>query len=219
MNFKEFQGKIAATSTTLVAVSKTHSPEIIKQIYDQDQRDFGENKVQELVSKSEVLPGDIRWHMIGHLQTNKVKYITPFVHLIHSLDRISLAREINKQAIKSDRIIPTLLQLKVASEESKYGLDPHQIEDFMDEYNRMNFQNIRISGVMGMATFTDEMDLIRTEFEQIERLFEKVKDNYFKEDSEFTIRSYGMSSDYEIAIRTGSNMVRVGSLIFGDRNY
>ena len=219
MTFKEFQSKITITGTTLVAVSKTHPPEKIKEIYNQGQRDFGENKVQEMLSKSEVLPDDIRWHMIGHLQTNKVKSIAPFVYLIHSLDRISLAKEINKQALKSGRVIPALLQIKIASEDSKFGIDPRQLSGFMDDFNRMNFPNIRITGVMGMATFTDDMAQVRSEFELLEGLFVELRDRYFSGDPAFAIKSYGMSSDYEMAIQTGSNMVRVGSLIFGNRYY
>lgn len=218
MNFKEFQAKSAVTNATLVAVSKTHPTEKIMEIYDQGQREFGENKVQEMLMKENVLPDDIHWHMIGHLQTNKVKYIARFVHLIHSLDRISLAREINKQGKQVDRVIPALLQVKIASEESKFGLEPDQIDEFMDDYLGRNFTNVRISGVMGMATFTDDEDIIRHEFSHLEQLFSEVKAKYFKDDPGFVTKSYGMSADYEIALETGSNMIRVGSLIFGDRN-
>lgn len=219
MDFKIFQEKIEATDTTLVAVSKTHGPQRIQNIYDLGQRDFGENKVQEMLEKKKVLPDDIRWHMIGHLQSNKVKYIVPFIHLIHSLDRISLAKEINRQARIAERDVSVLLQIKIAKEDSKFGINPNDIEQFMQSYLNKNYNNIRIRGVMGMATFTDDETQIRKEFELLERIFAQLKNQYFPTDESFRIKSYGMSDDHELAIETGSNMVRVGSLIFGQRNY
>ncbi len=219
MDFKIFQEKIEATDTTLVAVSKTHGPQRIQNIYDLGQRDFGENKVQEMLEKKNVLPDDIRWHMIGHLQSNKVKYIVPFIHLIHSLDRISLAKEINRQARIAEREVSVLLQIKIAKEDSKFGINPNDIEQFMQSYLNKNYNNIRIRGVMGMATFTDDETQIRKEFELLERIFAQLKNQYFPTDESFRIKSYGMSDDHELAIETGSNMVRVGSLIFGQRNY
>lgn len=219
MDFKIFREKIEATGTSLVAVSKTHGPQRIQDIYDLGQRDFGENKVQELMEKVEVLPKDIRWHMIGHLQSNKVKYIVPFVHLIHSLDRISLAKEINRQARMAEREVSVLLQIKIAEEDSKFGLDPTNIDQFMQTYLNKNYNHIRIKGVMGMATFTDDETRIRKEFELLERTFAHLKNQYFPADDGFRIKSYGMSDDHELAIETGSNMVRVGSLIFGQRDY
>lgn len=219
MDFKIFQEKIEATDTTLVAVSKTHGPQRIQNIYDLGQRDFGENKVQEMLEKKKVLPDDIRWHMIGHLQSNKVKYIVPFIHLIHSLDRISLAKEINRQARIAERDVSVLLQIKIAKEDSKFGINPNDIEQFMQSYLNKNYNNIRIRGVMGMATFTDDETQIRKEFELLERIFAQLKNQYFPADESFRIKSYGMSDDHELAIETGSNMVRVGSLIFGQRNY
>ncbi len=219
MDFKIFQEKIEATDTTLVAVSKTHGPQRIQNIYDLGQRDFGENKVQEMLEKKKVLPDDIRWHMIGHLQSNKVKYIVPFIHLIHSLDRISLAKEINRQARIAEREVSVLLQIKIAKEDSKFGINPNDIEQFMQSYLNKNYNNIRIRGVMGMATFTDDETQIRKEFELLERIFAQLKNQYFPTDESFRIKSYGMSDDHELAIETGSNMVRVGSLIFGQRNY
>lgn len=219
MNFIQIKEQITASGATLVAVSKTHPAEKIQQIYEQEHRDFGENKVQELMDKVGVLPDDIRWHMIGHLQSNKVKYLAPFVHLIHSLDRLSLAKEINKEGRKADRVIPTLLQVKIAKEDSKFGLDTDKIDDFMEKFQKRGYDHIRISGVMGMATFTDDEDVIRNEFGKLEAIFSHLKKTYYSDDPDFSIKSYGMSADYEIALETGSNMVRVGSLIFGERNY
>lgn len=219
MIFQEIKERISDSGATLVAVSKTHSPEEIRKIYDLGQRHFGENKVQELMDKIDDLPDDIKWHMIGHLQSNKVKYIAPFIHLIHSLDRISLAKEINKEGRKSERIIPTLLQIKIAKEDSKFGLDIDKIDAFMEKYLERKYEFIRISGVMGMATFTEDQGVIKKEFENLESVFSHLKEKYFVNDPEFIIKSYGMSSDYVIALETGSNMVRIGSLIFGERNY
>lgn len=219
MIFQEIKERISDSGATLVAVSKTHSPEEIRKIYDLGQRHFGENKVQELMDKIDDLPDDIKWHMIGHLQSNKVKYIAPFIHLIHSLDRISLAKEINKEGRKSERIIPTLLQIKIANEDSKFGLDIDKIDAFMEKYLERKYEFIRISGVMGMATFTEDQGVIKKEFENLESVFSHLKEKYFVNDPEFIIKSYGMSSDYVIALETGSNMVRIGSLIFGERNY
>lgn len=219
MIFQEIKERISDSGATLVAVSKTHSPEEIRKIYDLGQRHFGENKVQELMDKIDDLPDDIKWHMIGHLQSNKVKYIAPFIHLIHSLDRISLAKEINKEGRKSERIIPTLLQIKIAKEDSKFGLDIDKIDAFMEKYLERKYEFIRISGVMGMATFTEDQGVIKKEFENLESVFSNLKEKYFVNDPEFIIKSYGMSSDYVIALETGSNMVRIGSLIFGERNY
>lgn len=219
MDFKDFQDEIANSGATLVAVSKTHAPDKVRAIYDQGQRDFGENKVQELMEKVDELPSDIRWHMIGHLQSNKVKYIAPFVHLIHSLDRISLAKEINKQGRQAERAIQVLLQIKIAREDSKFGLSPDAIEEFMTQFRNRDYQYIKIVGVMGMATFTDDEQLIKSEFEELEQVFATLKENYFAQDPDFAIKSYGMSADYKLALETGSNMVRVGSLIFGDRMY
>lgn len=219
MNFAQIKEQITSSGATLVAVSKTHPAEKIQEIYEKGHRDFGENKVQELMDKVGDLPDDIRWHMIGHLQSNKVKFLAPFVQLIHSLDRISLAKEINKEGKKADRVIPTLLQAKIAEEDSKFGIDPDKIDDFMDKFQKKGYDHIRISGVMGMATFTDDEAVIRKEFEKLEKIFTHLKQTYYSDDPEFSIKSYGMSSDYEIALDTGSNMVRVGSLIFGERNY
>ncbi len=217
MDLKELQSELSDKNAVLVAVSKTHPPAKILSIYEQGHRDFGENKVQELIDKIDDLPDDIRWHMIGHLQSNKVKYIAPFIHLIHSLDRISLAKEINKHGKRNDRVIPVLLQIKIAREDSKFGLAPEAIDEFMEKFQSRDYQYVKIKGVMGMATFTEKEEMIRSEFETLEVVFKKLKQNYFAEDEDFSIKSYGMSADYKIALETGSNMIRIGSLIFGER--
>jgi pyridoxal phosphate enzyme (YggS family) len=190
----------------LIAVSKTHPPELIREAYDAGQRIFGENKVQEMVSKYEALPKDIQWHLIGHLQTNKVKYIAPWVSLIHSVDSAKLAEEIDKQGKKVGRVIPCLLQVYIAKEETKFGFDPHELTDFI---KTQKFSNIDIQGLMGMASLTDNTDQIRSEFRQLHDLFVKIGN--MKE------LSMGMSSDYKIAMEEGSTMVRLGTAIFGGR--
>lgn len=219
MNFNELLQEITDVNAELIAVSKTHSPLRIQDIYHQGQRAFGENKVQELMDKVDDLPQDIQWHMIGHLQSNKVKFIAPFIHLIHSLDRISLAKEINKEGKKANRVIPCLLQIKIASEKSKFGIAPEEIDTFITKFNSNNYDHIRINGVMGMATFTSDEDIIRKEFGELEKHFKYLKEKYFINDKNFSTKSYGMSSDYKTALSCGSNMVRIGSLIFGQRNY
>jgi len=197
----------------LIAVSKTRTIQEIKQAYNSGQLKFGENRVQEIVDKQSKLPDDIEWHMIGHLQKNKVKYIAGFIKLIHSLDRISLAKEIDKQAKKEDRIIDCLIQIKISKEDSKFGL---KIEDFTDFYKNMeSFKNINIIGLMGMATFTSDIKVIGEEFKMIKRIY----DNVASIDPKFRVLSIGMSDDYNIAIENGSTMIRVGSKIFGKRNY
>ena len=197
----------------LIAVSKTRTIQEIKQAYNSGQLKFGENRVQEIVDKQSKLPDDIEWHMIGHLQKNKVKYIAGFIKLIHSLDRISLAREIDRQAKKEDRIIDCLIQIKISKEDSKFGL---KIEDFTDFYTNMEtFKNLNVIGLMGMATFTTDIELIDEEFKMIKRIYDNVASN----DSKFRVLSIGMSDDYNIAIENGSTMIRVGSKIFGKRNY
>lgn len=198
----------------LVAVSKTRSIAEIKGMYDEGQRIFGENRVQELMEKYDKLPGDIAWHLIGHLQSNKVKYIAPFVAMIHSVDSLSLLQEINKQAQKNNKVIPVLLQFHIADEESKFGLDEIEADKLIasDEYKMM--QNIQIAGVMGMATFTDNEMQIRNEFKHLSTIFNNLKNKYFSTDESFREISMGMSGDYEIALEEGSTLVRVGSLIF-----
>ena len=197
----------------LIAVSKTRTIQEIKEAYNFGQLKFGENRVQEIVDKQSKLPDDIEWHMIGHLQKNKVKYIAGFIKLIHSLDRISLAKEIDRQAKKEDRIIDCLIQIKISKEDSKFGL---KIEDFTDFYKNMEtFKNINVIGLMGMATFTSDIEVIGEEFKMIKRIY----DNVASIDPKFRVLSIGMSDDYNIAIENGSTMIRVGSKIFGKRNY
>jgi pyridoxal phosphate enzyme (YggS family) len=207
---EELNGK-----ATLVAVSKTKPVEDIQALYDLGQRDFGENYVQELVEKYGQLPKDIRWHFIGHLQSNKVKYIAPFVHLIHGVDSFSLLKEINKQALKNNRIINCLLQVYIAKEETKFGLDEQELNELMNILPINGLTGIRINGLMGMASFSDNMDLVRSEFSYLKTLFETFNIRH----STFNILSMGMSADYKIALQEGSNMVRIGSLLFGERNY
>lgn len=197
----------------LVAVSKTRTVQEIQEAYNSGQLKFGENRVQEIVDKQSKLPNNIEWHMIGHLQKNKVKYIAKFINLIHSVDRISLAEEIDKHAKKENREIDCLIQLKISKEESKFGL---QIEDFKNFYESLkNYKNLNIIGLMGMASFTDDNELIDKEFKKIKTIY----DHMVLIDSGFKVLSIGMSDDYNIALKNGSNMIRVGSKIFGKRNY
>jgi PLP dependent protein len=203
---------------TLVAVSKTKPVEDIRELYDLGQRDFGENYVQELVDKQPVLPAGIRWHFIGHLQSNKVKYIVPFVHLIHGVDSLKLLEEINKQSKKINRITPVLLQVHIAREETKFGLDEKELEEILkyrSDPPSDHLPNIKISGLMGMASFTDDMNKVRAEFKYLKSLFDK----FNTPASALNTLSMGMSSDYKMAMEEGSNMVRIGSLLFGARNY
>jgi hypothetical protein len=195
----------------LVAVSKTKPAEDIKELYDLGQRDFGENYVQELVDKQAQLPSDIRWHFIGHLQSNKVKYISPFVHLIHGVDSLRLLKEIDRQASRSDRVISCLLQVFIAREETKFGLDEQELADIMNVHREL--KNVQVTGLMGMASFTEDPEKIRSEFHMLRSLF----DRYFGAAAAPAILSMGMSGDYKIAMQEGSNMVRIGSLLFGKR--
>ena len=202
---------------TLVAVSKTKPVKDLQEAYDAGQRVFGENKVQELVDKAEVLPKDIEWHMIGHLQTNKVKYIAPFVSLIHSVDSLKLLKEINKQGKNNDRVINCLLQFHIANEETKFGLDFEEAQELLSSDEFIHMDHVSIVGVMGMATFTKNEEQLRDEFRSLENYFHVLKSHYFKFNDAFKHISMGMSGDYQIAIEEGSNMVRVGSSIFGGR--
>jgi pyridoxal phosphate enzyme (YggS family) len=198
---------------TLIAVSKTKPNEQILEAYNAGQRDFGENRVQEIVPKHEALPKDIHWHLIGHLQTNKVKYIAPFVHLIHSVDSESLLEEINKQAKKCDRIIPVLLQIFIAQEETKFGFSFEEAEKIISENPESKYPNVKIEGLMGMATNTENREQIRNEFQSLRNFRNQLEIGNRK----LKILSTGMSSDYKIAIEEGSTMIRVGSSIFGER--
>jgi pyridoxal phosphate enzyme (YggS family) len=217
MNTKNFQ-KVSETclknNAQLVAVSKTRTVNEIKQMYDAGQRVFGENRVQELLEKYEQLPNNVNWHLIGHLQSNKVKYIAPFIALIHSVDSLGLLNEINTQAAKNDRIIECLLQFYIAKESTKYGLDYSEALDLLNSSEYQQMQNIKIVGVMGMATFTDNENQVRSEFKALKNIFDQLKTTFFTNNSDFKEISMGMSGDYELAIAEGSTMVRVGSFIF-----
>ncbi len=202
----------------LVAVSKTKPEELLMEAYNIGQRAFGENKVQELSRKYEALPKDIEWHFIGHMQTNKVKFIAPFVHLIHGIDSFKLLKTINSEAKKVNRIIPCLLQFHIAEEESKFGFSLNEAEEILNSEVFKTLENIRISGVMGMATYTDNEVQIRKEFACLKTYFDKLKTTFFADNPEFKELSMGMSGDYRIAIEEGSTMVRIGSTIFGERN-
>jgi pyridoxal phosphate enzyme (YggS family) len=204
-------------NVTLVAVSKTKTAKDILDIYAQGQRIFGENKVQELCDKYEQLPKNIEWHLIGHLQTNKVKYIAPFVSMIHAVDSLKLLTEINKQAKKNNRTIDCLLQFHIAQEETKFGMNQQEAEELLQSSEFKALKNIQICGVMGMASFTEDETQIKTEFQSLQTIFDTLKKEYFQKQSSFAVRSMGMSSDFKIAIEEGSTMIRVGSLIFGGR--
>jgi hypothetical protein len=199
----------------LIVVSKYRTRAEIEEVYQTGQRIFAENRVQNLVERRGELPEDIEWHLIGQLQTNKVKYIASFVAMIHSLDSIKLAEEIQKQAIKHNRIIPCLIQLHIAQEESKSGLHPDELDTFLKDPIWSSLNRVQISGVMSMATLTDDQDLIRSEFRKTREIFETLKKLYFKDNPHFKQISMGMSSDYQIAAEEGSSMVRIGSLVFG----
>lgn len=204
---------------TLVAVSKTKPVEDLQEAYNAGQRIFGENKVQELTDKYELLPKDIEWHFIGHLQSNKVKYMAPFVSMIHAVDSFKLLKEIDKQAQKNNRVISCLLQFHIADESSKFGLSLDEAQNLLSSNEFIELQNISIVGVMGMATFTDDTEQIRDEFRTLENYFHVIKSHFFKYNDAFKEISMGMSGDYQIAMEEGSTMIRLGSSIFGDRNY
>lgn len=203
----------------LVAVSKFHPASMIEDAYAGGQRIFGENHVQELRQKYEVLPQDIEWHFIGHLQTNKVKYIAPYVQLIHAVDSHKLLTEINRQALRNNRVIDCLLELHVAQEETKFGFSPDEMYDYVRQAEWRQLQNVRICGIMCMASNTDDEARIARDFQQAQQLFDRLKQDFFATEESFSIRSWGMSADYPIALRYGSNMVRIGSKIFGPRVY
>lgn len=219
MTFEDLTAALSPTKTMLIAVSKTKPMESILALYQKGQRQFGENKVQEVTHKQEQLPKDIAWHFIGHLQSNKVKYIAPFIALIHSVDSSKLLKEINKQARKNERVIDCLLQFKIAAEDSKYGMTLTDARALLTSDGFASFQNIRMVGVMGMATFTDDEAQVRQEFKQLKTIFETLKTDHFAEQDSFKEISMGMSGDYQVAIEEGSTMVRIGSLLFGARNY
>lgn len=201
-------------SVTLVAVSKTKSVDEIMEAYNAGQHIFGENKVQEMESKWQEMPKDIQWHMIGHVQRNKVKYMAPFVSLIHAVDSLKLLKEINKEAKKNKRTINCLLQIKIAEEDSKFGMEAEDAVKLLSSEEFKKFQNVKIVGLMGMATFTEDTEQVSEEFEKLKNIYDQYQIKY----PEFSILSMGMSGDYKIALDNGSNMVRVGSAIFGERN-
>ncbi len=214
-NIQRIQDSLGS-EVTLVAVSKYSSKESVKEACEAGHRDFGENKAQDLTARQEELPDDIRWHFIGHLQRNKVKYIAPYIHLIHSIDSMRLLEEVDKQAAKHERIIPCLLQMHIASEESKFGLDEAELKDILDHPDLSKLSHIRIEGLMGMATNTTNRETISTEFAGLKRIFDRIKSGSLPANVEMKTLSMGMSSDYELAIAQGSNMVRIGSAIFDD---
>jgi hypothetical protein len=204
---------------TLVCISKFHSEEAILEAYNAGEKVFGESKVQELIAKQEKLPKDIEWHFIGHLQTNKIKFLIPFVKLIHGVDTIKLLIEINNQAAKNQRVIDCLLQVHIANEDTKFGFSEIELLDFLRSDARATLQFINIRGLMGMATFTDDEAQVRKEFNGLKLLFEKIKTEFPNQLQQFNVISMGMSDDYKLAIEEGSNMVRIGSRIFGNRTY
>lgn len=206
-------------NVVLVAISKTHPVDVVMEAYNAGQRVFGENKVQEMVSKYELMPKDIEWHLVGHLQTNKVKYITHFVSLIHSVDSLKLLSMINKEAEKVGRVIDCLLQVYIATEETKFGLSADELDEILRSSEYQQMKNVRVVGLMGMASFSDDEEKVKSEFHYLSDLFNRLKNTYFKDEKSFKNLSMGMSSDYQIAIEEGSTMVRIGSSIFGSRNY
>ncbi len=217
-NLVFIKDKIPA-NVKLVAVSKTKPVSDILSAYHNGHKVFGENKAQELINKQPQLPADIKWHFIGHMQSNKVKYIAPFVHLIHSVDSLKLLKEINKQAQKNKRIIDCLLQFHIATEETKFGLDYEEAAEILNSESYSMMENISITGVMGMATFTEDETKIRSEFKRLKDIFENLKQEFFQNNVNFKEISMGMSDDYSIALEEGSTIVRIGSAIFGTRNY
>jgi len=218
-NIRWFTQEALPREVKLVAVSKTKPNEAIQEAYEAGHKIFGENRVQELVDKYEALPKDIEWHMIGHLQSNKVKYISPFVSLIHGVDKPKLMKMIDKEGRKNNRVIDVLLQFHIASEETKFGFDYQEAKQMLASVEFQQYEFVRIRGVMGMATFTEDMTLVRKEFQQLVQTFKDLKSEFFPDDEAFKEISMGMSNDYQVAIEEGSTMVRIGSLIFGERNY
>lgn len=214
--YNRLKTEIDTKKVTLVAVSKTKPIEDILELYALGQRDFGENYVQELVDKQAQLSKDIRWHFIGHLQSNKVKYIAPFVYLVHGVDSLKLLKEINKEGAKNNRIINVLLQIYIAQEETKFGLDESELQLIISEFEKSNMKNVKICGLMGMASFSNDMEKVRGELKMLKKLF----DNYASLsifNFQFSILSMGMSADYQVAMEEGSTLVRIGSLLFGSR--
>ncbi|MDD2192771.1 MAG: YggS family pyridoxal phosphate-dependent enzyme [Bacteroidales bacterium] len=212
-------GKKIPQNVKLIAVSKTKPVEIIQEAYDFGHRIFGENKPQELRDKQAIMPKDIEWHFIGHLQTNKVKYIAPFVSLIHGVDSLKVLNEINKQAIRNDRVIDCLIQIDIAHEETKFGLLEDQARELLNSDEFRSMKNVRICGLMGIGSITNDLNKTRGEFKELKTTFLKLKEEFFLKEDSFSEVSMGMSSDYSLAIEEGSTMVRIGSSIFGERDY
>lgn len=217
-NLQELHKHIPA-HVKLICVSKFHPESSVMEAYDCGERIFGESRVQELTDKQVNLPADIQWHFIGHLQTNKVKHLVPFVHLLHGIDSVRLLNEVNKQAVRIDRKVNCLLQMHIAKEDTKFGFDEKEIIEFLNTMNPDDYSHINICGLMGMATFTDDKELVRSEFRFLKQMFDKVKTQYFPTNSDFKELSMGMSDDFQIAIEEGSTMVRIGTTIFGNRTY
>lgn len=217
-NLIEIKNTFVNTDCLLVAVSKTKPIEALKEAYAAGIRDFGENKVQEIVEKQPHMPVDTQWHMIGHLQRNKVKYIAAFIHLIHGVDSFKLLKEINKEAKKADRIISCLLQIHIAEEENKFGFDKEELEEMLHSEEIKDLQHVKILGLMGMATYTENKEVIRKEFKGLKKLFDALKLKKLPSNFDLKEISMGMSGDYQIAQEEGSTMVRIGSAIFGSRN-
>lgn len=217
-NLEKIKGTLPE-SVTLVAVSKTKPVSDLQEAYDAGQRIFGENHALEMRDKHEALPKDIQWHFIGHLQTNKIKYIVSYVTLIHSIDSANLLEAVNKEAAKHDRVVDCLLQFHIAQEETKFGLDLDEARQLLDSEAFKQMKNVRICGVMGMATFTDNMEQVRQEFQHLKQIFDVLKKTYFADQPQFKEISMGMSDDYPVAVEEGATMVRVGSKIFGARTY
>ena len=213
--YQQLKATTAASQTTLVAVSKLKPASDIQDMYDLGHRDFGENYVQELMDKAAQLPNDIRWHFIGHLQSNKVKYLASFVHLIHGIDSEKLLTEVNKQAAKHNRTISCLLQVHIAQEETKFGFDATELKSIAEKINDNTFPNVSVEGLMGMASFSDDLEKVGAEFDFLKQQFDEMKG--LLTESSFQTLSMGMSGDYELAIQKGSNLIRVGSLLFGSR--
>lgn len=216
-NIEELVQELTPLDITLVAISKTKPIENIQEAYDAGQRIFGENMVQELVGKYEALPKDIEWHLVGHLQTNKVKYIAPFISMIESVDSYKLLKEINKHAQKHNRVIDCLLQIFIAEEDSKFGFDHVEVIEMLQDKDFKELKNIRLRGLMGIATNTENEKVVKEEFYELKMLFDGIKASYYRKETSFDTLSMGMSSDYKIAIGQGSNMIRLGSTIFGKR--
>lgn len=217
-NYQQLKTLCNENSAKLIGISKVHPVEKIKEVYDWGHRDFGENKAQELQEKQPQLPDDINWHFVGHLQRNKVKYIAPFVHLIHSIDSLKVLKEVDKEAGKNNRVIDVLLQVKIAQEPSKFGFEESEVLSLVESEDFKKLPNIRICGLMGMASLTDDKTQVRSEFRFLRNLFEQLANDQFQDKSHFKELSMGMSGDYEEALAEGSTMIRVGSAIFGPRS-